>query len=96
MAHFDSLKNEAIWELEMKKLRSEREFRRENKAAYLKTIQENNVKSVDTPYRRKTTLAELIRAEELSRGIVRKEGRTLQPTLQKDALEKAPIEKGAM
>lgn len=95
MAHFDSLKNEAMWEREMKKLRSERDYRRENKASFLKMVQENKGRVLETSYRRKSSLKELIRAEEMSRGIYREE-KLLSPEISKSAPEKEPAQKGAM
>ena len=61
MRYFDSPKNRALWEREMKELRAERE--RGEQKGFVPEAAEQKVREVKNVYRRKISLKELERQE---------------------------------
>ena len=71
MAYFDSPKNRALWEIELKKLREEKEQRSQNKGADLTRLKEERLQKRENAVRKKTSYKELVMEEEAARGIKR-------------------------
>ena len=71
MAYFDSPKNRALWEIELKKLREEKELRSQNKGADLTRLKEERLQKQAEAVRKKTSYKELVKEEEAARGIKR-------------------------
>lgn len=83
MAYFDSPKNRALWEVELKKLREEKKLREMGKksglAANTGPETSGKKKNTDTPYRIRTSYKELL--EESRREHETKHGGRRQRTL---------------
>lgn len=69
MAYFDSPKNRALWEIELKKLKEEKEFRSQNKGLDLAHLKEERLHKQMDAVRKKTSYKELVMEEEEARGI---------------------------
>ena len=75
MAYFDSPKNRAIWERELRGLRAEKERRaREGYTPNEARSKAAQVKKEENPFRRRTSLKELERQEQEARGARRAAG----------------------
>ncbi|MEF9940590.1 MAG: hypothetical protein RR225_03870 [Clostridium sp.] len=74
MAYFDSLKNQAIWKVELAALRSEKEAR--HREGYVPKNVPEQVKSNDSVHRKKITFKDLMAMEQEEKGSLHRQGRS--------------------
>ncbi len=93
MAYFDSPKNRALWEIELKKLREEKEFRSQNKGLDLAHLKEDRLQKQMDAVRKKTSYKELVMEEEAARGIRHTEDSRAKQMSMAPVLDE-PVKKG--